>query len=150
MWKRFSTALKPVYPSQADRYFLKFLCKIQSQKFARLNGICGTNWQTSGSNRICFKRFNLFYQGKREDEAIPLSDDDEVLAFLKRLWTEETDVSNIAFHVLGFEKVWGQNLNDVSGLTDKTAEYLRDMKQTGMRKALKKMMNSQMAELGDM
>ena len=91
-----------------------------------------------------------FYQGRREDEAIPLSDDDEVLAFLKRLWTEETDVSNIAFHVLGFEKVWGQNLNDMSGLTDKTAEYLRDMKQTGMRKALKKMMNSQMAELGDM
>ncbi len=42
----------------------------------------------------------------------------------------------------------GQNLNDISGLTDKTAEYLRDMKQTGMRKALKKMMNSQMAELG--
>lgn len=91
-----------------------------------------------------------FYQGKREDEAIPLSDDDEVLAFLKRLWTEETDVSNIAFHVLGFEKVWGENLNDMPGLTDKTAEYLRDMKQTGMRKALKKMMNSQMAELGDM
>ncbi|MDI5788379.1 hypothetical protein PO124_07955 [Bacillus licheniformis] len=60
-----------------------------------------------------------------------------MLAFLKRLWTEETDVSNIAFHVLGFEKC-GANLNDMPGLTDKTAEYLRDMKQTGMRKALEK------------
>ncbi|KAA6450618.1 tagaturonate reductase [Bacillus swezeyi] len=90
-----------------------------------------------------------FYQGKRGDEDIPLSDDAETLAFLQELWEDEADVANIARHVLQSEQLWGQNLNEWPGLTDRVAEYLGSIKQAGVREALKNMMKSQMAELGD-
>ncbi|WP_077735564.1 tagaturonate reductase [Bacillus sonorensis] len=90
-----------------------------------------------------------FYQGRRAGENIPLADDPETLGLLKRLWTENKDPANIAGGVLASERLWGQNLNGIPGLADQVAAHLRDIESTGMKKALEKMMSSQMAGLGD-
>lgn len=90
-----------------------------------------------------------FYKGKRGHSPIPLADDADTLSFLKRLWEDETDPAEIARRVLESETLWGENLNEWPDLAAKLAGHLDGIMQNGMKEALKKLINSQMAELGD-
>ena len=58
-----------------------------------------------------------------------------IVALLKDLWTSE-DVRKVTEGVLAAEFIWGENLNEIPGLTDLVAAYLEIIQNKGMRAAV--------------
>ncbi|MFU0825589.1 tagaturonate reductase [Clostridium sp.] len=85
-----------------------------------------------------------FYKGKRGEEDIKLADDDDILELYKTTWgscdgTEE-GLRKVVTTVLGYEKNWKINLNEIEGLTDAVANYLIKIEKLGIKEALKEVM----------
>lgn len=72
---------------------------------------------------------------KRGDEEYKVLDDQAVLEFFNTYSGEETE--QFVTRVLAREDFWDQNLNDVPGLTNKIVGYLKDIRENGMRIAIK-------------
>jgi len=82
-----------------------------------------------------------FYKGKRGTENIQLSDDEDILELYKNLWSNfdgtEEGLNKIVISVLGYEKNWGMNLNDIPNLTNEVTKYLQEIERLGMKEAVK-------------
>jgi len=82
-----------------------------------------------------------FYKGKRGTENIELSDDEDILELYKNLWSNfdgtEEGLNKIVISVLGYEKNWGMNLNDIPNLTNEVTKYLQEIERLGMKEAVK-------------
>ena len=74
--------------------------------------------------------------GKRGDVDIVPNDDAAIVSLLQELWSS-CDVRKVAEGVLAAEFIWGENLNDVPGLTDLVAADLEIIQNEGMRAAVK-------------
>ena len=74
--------------------------------------------------------------GKRGDVEIVPNDDAAIIELLKNLWATG-DVRKVAEGVLAAEFIWGENLNEVPGLTDLVATDLEIIQNEGMRAAVK-------------
>ncbi|MCD8313130.1 MAG: tagaturonate reductase [Bacteroidales bacterium] len=74
--------------------------------------------------------------GKRGDTDIVPNDDAAIIALLKELW-ETGCVRKVAEGVLGAEFIWGENLNEIPGLTDLVTEKLDLIQKEGMRAAVR-------------
>jgi len=72
--------------------------------------------------------------GHRDGQEYNIMDDIAVLEFFRDNCEKETREFVTAF--LGCEDFFGQNLNEVQGLTDAVTVYLDDIKANGMRAAL--------------
>ena len=72
--------------------------------------------------------------GNRDGQEYNVMDDMSVLEFFAANSAKETREFVTAF--LGNEDFFGQNLNEVAGLTDAVVAYLDDIKANGMRAAL--------------
>ena len=72
--------------------------------------------------------------GHRNGQEYHIMDDMQVLEFFRDHCEKETKEFVAAF--LGEEAFFGQDLNQVAGLTDAVAGYLDDIKANGMRAAL--------------
>ena len=72
--------------------------------------------------------------GHRNGQEYQIMDDSKVLEFFRDHCEKETGEFVTAF--LGEEDFFGQNLNEVAGLTDAVTAYLEDIKANGMRAAL--------------
>ncbi len=72
--------------------------------------------------------------GHRDGQEYQIMDDMNVLEFFRDNCEKETREFVTAF--LGEENFFGQNLNEVEGLTDAVVAYLDDIKANGMRTAL--------------
>lgn len=81
-----------------------------------------------------------FYKGEKNGEVIPLKDDLEAIAFLKKLWEEcdgsESDFGKMAQQVLAWKKNWGSDLNDISGFKEKLATSLYVIEKQGIQNAI--------------
>ncbi len=81
-----------------------------------------------------------FYQGRRGEEEIKLSDNADVLELYRTAWDHydgsDKGLRDIVSAVLAYEKNWKMNLNEVIGLTDAVAKYLIEIKRNGMEKAV--------------
>ena len=75
--------------------------------------------------------------GKRGDVEIVPDDDKAIIELLKNLWATG-DIRKVAEGVLAAEFIWGENLNDIPGLTDLVATDLGIIREEGMRAAVKK------------
>ena len=74
--------------------------------------------------------------GKRgEDEIVP-NDDPKIMQLLKDLWATG-DVAAVAKGVLADEFIWGEDLNDIPGLTELLTKDLALIQEKGMREAVK-------------
>ena len=73
--------------------------------------------------------------GKRGDVEIVPADDPAITGLLKELWSGG-DVAAVARGVLGADFIWGENLNDVPGLTQAVTGKLALIQEQGMRKAV--------------
>lgn len=87
-----------------------------------------------------------FYQGIRDNEAIPLNDDPAVIGFFQQLW-QDYDGSPEAWHklaetVLAWKDMWGSDLNELPGLTEKLTHYLQQILEKGMPRALEALMQT--------
>ena len=78
--------------------------------------------------------------GKRGDVEIVPNDDAAIVNLLKELWAGE-DVRKVAEGVLSAEFIWGENLNEIPGLTDLLAANLELIQKEGMRAAVKKVIS---------
>ncbi len=70
--------------------------------------------------------------GMRGDVEIVPDDDAAIVDLLRELW-ETGDVSKVADGVLAAEFIWGENLNEIPGLTDMVSAYLDAIQKDGMR-----------------
>lgn len=77
--------------------------------------------------------------GKRGDDEIVPNDDKAILDLLKSLWATN-DVAKVAEGVLAAEFIWGENLNNIPGLTEKLTEYLAEIQKAGMKETVKAVM----------
>ena len=82
-----------------------------------------------------------FYKGKRGEEDIELSDDEDILELYNKLWLNydgtKDGLKKIVISILGYEKLWGSNLNEISDLTDEVTKYLELIETLGMKEAIK-------------
>jgi tagaturonate reductase len=86
------------------------------------------------------------YQGLREGRPYPVRDDAPVLEFFARTWAAAQaagDVGQVARAALGRADFWGQNLNDIPGLTDAVASMLGQIDEQGMKQALASALDNQ-------
>ena len=74
--------------------------------------------------------------GKRGDVDIVPNDDAAIIALLQELWASG-DVRKVVEGALAAEFIWGENLNEVPGLTDLVAADLAIIQNEGMRAAVK-------------
>ena len=78
-----------------------------------------------------------YYKGGfRGDVEIVPNDDAAIIELLKDLWATG-DVRKVAEGVLAAEYIWGENLNEVPGLSDLLTSYLELIQSEGMRAAVK-------------
>ena len=78
--------------------------------------------------------------GKRGEVEIVPADDPSTIALLKELWSAG-DVRKVAEGVLGAEAIWGEDLNQVPGLTDMLDEKLGLIQKEGMRAAVESILS---------
>jgi len=85
-----------------------------------------------------------FYKGKRGTEDIKLEDDKDILELYKGLWSQfdgtNEGLKNIVISILGYEKNWGMNLNEITNLTDEVTKYLISIEKLGMKEAIKEVL----------
>ena len=73
--------------------------------------------------------------GKRGEVEIVPNDDAAIVALLKDLWATG-DLRKVAEGVLAAEFIWGENLNEIPGLTDLVVADLEIIQNEGMRAAV--------------
>lgn len=74
--------------------------------------------------------------GKRNQDIIDIKDDPEIVMFLQSLWATGS-VQKVAEGVLAADIIWGEDLNQISGLTSKLATLLLLIQREGMLQAVK-------------
>ncbi len=74
--------------------------------------------------------------GKRGNTDIIPNDDKAIVDLLKILWTTN-NFDMIAQCVLAAEFIWGENLNEIPGLTDKLSFYLKLINEFGMKETVR-------------
>lgn len=92
---------------------------------------------------LCFSlaAYIEFYRGLRGDEIINLKDEEDILELYKNLWAaydgSYEGIKNIVRQVLGYEKNWKMNLNEIQDLTDTVANYLYSIEKKGISETLR-------------
>jgi tagaturonate reductase len=90
-----------------------------------------------------------FYKGKRGEEEIHLADDQDVLDLFKVQWGQYNgtidSIKDIVSSVLGYEKVWERDLNQVPGLTAAITNDLYNIESKGMKQALESVLGQKAA-----
>src|SRR5215203_217585 len=81
-----------------------------------------------------------FYKGKRGEETIALNDDAGAMELLKNAWASsdgsELAIKQIVTKILGYEKNWKQDLNNIEGLNDAVTKHLINIEKYGVKKAI--------------
>lgn len=81
----------------------------------------------------------VFYRGKRGEEIIPLNDEPKFLELFADLWSKYdgtlTVATRIAESVLGLRH-WGENLNEIVGLTEMVGNYIYAIDKDGVKSIL--------------
>lgn len=76
------------------------------------------------------------YTGHRGEEEYKLLDETKVLEFFAN--HKEKDVQYFVTEFLSETSFWGQNLSEIPNLTETVIEYVTDIRNMGMREAIKK------------
>lgn len=78
--------------------------------------------------------------GKRGDDEIVVNDDPKIMDLLKNLWSKGS-CAEVAKGVLAADFIWDEDLNKIPGLTDMLAADLELVQKSGMREAVKSILN---------
>ncbi|MEZ4686424.1 MAG: tagaturonate reductase [Bacteroidia bacterium] len=80
-----------------------------------------------------------FYKGSWQGKDIPLNDDQEAIDFMAKAWAESNSVAELVKTVLGWEKAWGCNLNEVKGLAELLENQLVSIEEKGMEATMREL-----------
>ncbi|EHS57720.1 tagaturonate reductase [Paenibacillus sp. Aloe-11] len=82
----------------------------------------------------------VFYRGDRNGEPIALADESEVLGAFGELWSRYdgtlAGAKQLTEQVLGKQTWWGQDLNQIEGLAEQTANHVYEMTSRGIKETL--------------
>jgi len=85
-----------------------------------------------------------FYKGRRGEDDIKLADDADILDLCSTAWGcfdgSDEGLAGVVEAVLGYEKNWKMNLNEVDGLKESVTDYLASIEKSGIKEALKEVM----------
>lgn len=83
-----------------------------------------------------------YYKGGIRKDGTPIlpSDDIEILKFVESLWMTE-DIDKITKGVLGASFIWGEDLNEVPGLTSLLKKDLLSIQENGMLETVQNLIN---------
>ncbi|MBK8501410.1 MAG: tagaturonate reductase [Saprospiraceae bacterium] len=77
---------------------------------------------------LSFAALIRFYQGEWRGEKLPIQDNPERVQIIQKWWHEKStgriDLSEMAEQILGEEKLWGRNLNEIPNLKMRVSEAL--------------------------
>lgn len=79
-----------------------------------------------------------FYKGDYCNRDLPVNDDENIVLEMAAIW-HDNDLKNIAQIVLGKIEYWGQNLNEVEGMTKVITTSLEMIEEYGIEKGFSKM-----------
>lgn len=83
----------------------------------------------------------LFYKGKFDGEEIEVKDDQKVLVFFHDYWQREANgkltTEELVQSVLANKSIWGENLNDFTGMTEMVSNYIMEIEAKGVMSTLK-------------
>jgi tagaturonate reductase len=79
--------------------------------------------------------------GKRGTDEIVIQDDHKITDLLQHLW-KTNSVEQIAKGVLAADFIWGENLNEIQGLTTKVISYLSEIQDKGMLEVVKNLLKN--------
>lgn len=83
----------------------------------------------------------VFYRGEIDGKTIAVQDEAFILTFFADVWgkynAKTIDAAGIAKAVLANKEFWGEDLNEIKGLTDATANYLAQILDKGMMAVVK-------------
>ncbi|WP_448212945.1 tagaturonate reductase [Colwellia sp. MEBiC06753] len=89
----------------------------------------------------------LFYRGKRGDDDIALSDNEQWLALYKKLWQQYDQqlisLDDLVAQILAADWHWQQDLNQINGLHQQVSETLQGFISDGVRPVLTKIIEAQ-------
>jgi tagaturonate reductase len=81
-----------------------------------------------------------FYKGKRGEEPIALNDDAAAMELLKGAWQatdgSEAGIKEVVTKVLGYQKNWKRDLNEVEGLNEAVTAHLINIEKQGIQNAI--------------
>ncbi len=84
-----------------------------------------------------------YLSGQRNGSEYKISDDTYILEVFRESWAAfdgtKARIDELTTGILARTEWWGSNLNEIPGLTEKTAEYLFSITENGMEAALKKL-----------
>ncbi|MCB0651423.1 MAG: tagaturonate reductase, partial [Saprospiraceae bacterium] len=81
-----------------------------------------------------------FYQGTWQGKSLPLDDDQEIISFFASIWATG-DYDEISSTVLARHDYWGQDLNQVTGLTAAMAAALQEIDAEGIQEGFARFKN---------
>jgi len=87
----------------------------------------------------------LFYKGAYDGKEISINDAREVKDLFKSHWKQHDNESitylQMVSSLLGHSEIWGENLNEISGLAQMITENLRNIHQYGIEENIKQIEN---------
>src|SRR5690606_13890016 len=85
---------------------------------------------------LAFAALLLFYKGEFNGQKIALKDDADVLSFFKESWEQydwkKRSLQETVTHILENAAIWGENLNDIPGLSEMITIFIDSIEQHGM------------------
>lgn len=81
-----------------------------------------------------------FYKGEWDGELTPLNDSKDIISFIQKAWKQDDHYQTVKT-VLSNEAFWDQNLDAISGLTEKTANYVIQIEKQGIACSLQSLGN---------
>lgn len=80
--------------------------------------------------------FIRFYQGEWQGQAIPLSDDENMIDWFRQQWQTAESTETLVQAVLKNEALWGRNISTIPGLSARLCDYLEQIDSQGISSVL--------------
>lgn len=123
---------------------LNSMSKYRTRVLPSLLGYLEANGELPEILTLALGAYVVFYKGQRGEAAIDLKDDQDILDLYTELWKDfdgsEAAVEKVVKGVLGYEKNWGTDLNDVPHLTAKVKDWVVQINAKGMTSLVQEVM----------
>ncbi|MFP7295629.1 tagaturonate reductase [Neobacillus niacini] len=128
---------------------LNSLSKFKTRDLPTLMEYYGRKHELPRKLVFSFAALIAFYKGKRGDEEIQLADDQDVLDLFSVQWSQYNgtidSIQEIVSNVLGYEKLWEMDLNQVPGLAAAITNDLFNIETKGMKVAIQSLLGQKAA-----
>jgi tagaturonate reductase len=125
---------------------LNSISKFKARVLPSLVGYSKINGHVPEGMTLSLAATIAFYRGKNGNQNIAIKDDEYILEFFKKIWSDfdshKINEEQLVISILKEKSFWGSDLTQIPGLADLTTEYLRDILQYGMLKVLDQIMSA--------